>query len=130
MEYNRIYQNLNNNDAAALNESIMDAGIRSFPELEAAWNQATKFLDEQPSQTLTFKQFQATRTARTWSQDRCDEVGLELESAEMLEYGNECFIQVLSPSRYYLIIETKEWRSNDLASLEWLLYSQWYNPSC
>ena len=123
MEYNRIYQDLNHNDAAALNESIMDAGITSFPELEAAWNQATRFLEEQK---LTFKQFQGTRTAVTKGKVWCDDFYPEVEEAQVLQYDEESFIIVKKPGFFHLMIAASEWFSNDLESLERILYDRWY----
>lgn len=126
MEYNKIYQELNNFDAAALNETIMDAGIMSFPELEAAWNKATKFLDEQPdSDKLSFTAFQASKKAVSASLEWCDANGLEFP-AEVLIYEDECFIECRSGGHFQLIIECSEWFSNDLGSLERLLYDRWY----
>ena len=122
MEYIRIYQNLNNNDAAALNESIMDAGITSFPDLEAAWNRATKFLAEQK---LSFKQFQATKKAVSASLEWCDANSIDFP-AEVLIYDEGCYIECRSGGHFQLIIECSEWFSNDLGSLERLLYDRWY----
>lgn len=126
MDYNRIYMNLNNNDSVALNESIMDAGITSFTDLEDAWNQATKFLDEQlDSKKLSFKQFQATKRAVSASLEWCDANGLEFP-CEVLIYDEECFIECRSGGHFQLLIECSEWFSNDLGSLERLLYDRWY----
>lgn len=125
MEYNRIYQNLNHNDAAALNESIMDAGITSFPELEAAWNQATKFLTEQEPRKLSFPEFQASKRAVSASLEWCDSNGLEFP-CEVLIYEDECFIECRSGGHFQLIIECSEWFSNDLESLERILYDRWF----
>lgn len=125
MEYNQIYQNLNNNDAAALNESIMDAGIVSFPELEAAWNQAASFLNEQEPRKLSFPEFQATKRAVSASLEWRDSSGLEF-TCEVLIYEDECFIECRSGGYFQLIIECSEWFSNDLESLERLLYDRWY----
>lgn len=127
MEYNKIYQGLNNFDAAALNETIMDAGITSFPELEAAWNQAIKFLDEQPdSDKLSFTAFQATRVAKTWDQARCQEMGYDDESMSVLEYEDGCYIECCPDNMYYLLIGNQDWFDCRLEVLEQLLYDLWY----
>ncbi len=122
MNYNEVYQGLNHNDATALNETIMDAGITSFPDLEAAWNMATKFLEEQK---LSFKQFQATRRAMSATLEWCDANGLDFP-AEVLVYDEECFIKCCSDGTYYLIIGNEDWIDSDLEKLEDILFNRWY----
>jgi hypothetical protein len=45
---------------------------------------------------------------------------------EVLQYDQGSFIIVERPGQFYLVIENNEWHSNDLESLERLLYDRWY----
>lgn len=125
MEFEKAYQNLCAADKEALDEAIMDMGITNYPALTKAVAIAETYMCEVNFQK-TFKDFQASRQALTKGQDWCDENGLEGPTAEVLEYDQGSFIIVQSPGAFHLIIECSEWRSNNLESLEKLLYDRWY----
>lgn len=78
---------------------------------------------------LTLEQFAASQKVVTWGVDQCAENGIDASKATMLEYAEGCYIQVVRPGRYHLLIGINEWESNDLESLIWLLYHRWYNCS-
>ena len=125
MEFEKAYQNLCAADKEALDEAIMDMGITNYPALTKAVAIAETYMCEVNFQK-TFKDFQASRQALTKGQDWCDENGLEGPTAEVLEYDQGSFILVTSPGQFHLIIEYHEWRSNNLESLERILYDRWY----
>lgn len=125
MEFMKAYQNLNLPNKEALDEAIMDHGITDYESLTKAMDLANTFICE-ATMRLTFKQFQASREAKTMSQGWCEEQGLDTSSAEVLMYPEGSFILVTSPEQFHLIIEYNEWRSNNLESLERLLYDRWY----
>ena len=104
----------------------MDQGITNYESLTKAIDLANTFICE-ASMRLTFKQFQASREAKTMSQGWCEDNDLDASSAEVLMYPEGSFI-ILSnnPGCYQLIIERSEWRSNNLESLERILYDHWY----
>ena len=125
MEFMKAYQNLNLPNKEALDEAIMDQGITDYESLTKAMDLANTFICE-ASMRLTFEQFQASREAKTMSQGWCEDNGLDASSAEVLTYPEGCFILVTSPGQFHLIIECNEWRSNNLESLEQILYDRWY----
>ena len=103
----------------------MDMGITSYDDLVQAVEVAETFICEE-TMLLTFKQFQATRQAVTMDHFWCEYQGLTTASTEALLYHSGCYIIVEAPGAFHLIIEPAEWRSNDLESLERLLYDKWY----
>lgn len=125
MEFDKMYQNLNPANKAALDEAIMDQGITDYESLTKALCMAQTFMCEATSR-LTFEQFQGARQALTMDHFWCEEQGLDTSSAEVLMYPEGSFIIVTAPGQFYLIIECSEWRSNDLESLEQILYDRWY----
>ena len=125
MDFNMAYQNLSACNKLALDEAIMDQGITNFKSLNAAIDLAQTFICE-ASMRLTFNQFQAARQALTMDHFWCEEQGLDTSSAEVLMYPEGSFIIVTAPGQFYLVIECSEWRSNNLESLERILYDRWY----
>lgn len=77
---------------------------------------------------MTFKEFQATRTAKTWDQARCQEMAEDAETLEVLEYddGNS-YIVCLPDGMYELVIGNQDWFDARLEMLEQLLYDNWYS---
>lgn len=125
MEFMKAYQNLCPADKEALDEAIMDQGITNYESLTKAMDLANTFICE-ATMLLTFKQFQAARQALTMDQGWCEDNGLDASSAEVLMYPEGSFILVTSPGQFHLIIACNEWRSNNLESLEQILYDRWY----
>ena len=125
MEFMKAYQNLNLPNKEAVDEAIMDQGITDYESLTKAMDLANTFICE-ASMLLTFKQFQASKEAKTMAQGWCEDNGLGASSAEVLMYPEGSFIIVTAPGQFYLIIEYNEWRSNNLESLEQILYDHWY----
>ena len=125
MEFMKTYQNLDRPNKEALDGAIMDQGITNYESLTKAMDIANAFLCE-ATMRLTFKQFQAARQALTMNHFWCEEQGLDTSSAEVLMYPEGSFIFVTSPGQFHLIIEYNEWRSNNLESLEQILYDRWY----
>lgn len=125
MEFMKAYQNLNRPNKEALDDAIMDQGITDYESLTKAMDLANAFICE-ASMLLTFKQFQASKEAKTMDQGWCEDNGLDASSAEVLMYPEGSFILVTSPGQFHLIIEYNEWRSNNLESLERILYDRWY----
>ncbi len=125
MEFMKAYQNLNRPNKEALDEAIMDQGITGYESLTKAMDLANTFICE-ASMRLTFKQFQASKEAKTMDQGWCEDNWLDTSSAEVLMYPEGSFIIVTAPGQFYLIIEYNEWRSNNLESLERILYDRWY----
>ena len=125
MEFMKAYQNLNRPNKEALDEAIIDQGITDYESLTKAVDLANTFLCE-ATMRLTFKQFQAARQALTMDHFWCEDNGLDASSAEVLMYPEGSFIIVTSPGQFHLIIEYNEWRSNNLESLEQILYDRWY----
>ena len=125
MEFDKTYQNLSPANKAALDEAIMDHCITDYESLTKAMDLAQTFLCEATSR-LTFEQFQRSKKALTMDQGWCEDNGLDASSAEVLMYPEGCFILVTSPGQFHLIIECNEWRSNNLESLERILYDHWY----
>ena len=124
MEFMKTYQNLDRPNKEALDEAIMDQGITNYESLTKAVDLANTFLCEATNR-LTFEQFQAARQALTmhfW----CEDNGLDTSNAKVLMYPEGSFIIVTAPGQFYLIIEYNEWRSNNLESLEQILYDRWY----
>lgn len=125
MEFMKTYQNLDLSNKEALDGAIMDQGITNYESLTKAMDITNTFLCE-ATMRLTFKQFQAARQALTMDHFWCEEQGLDTSSAEVLMYPEGSFILVTSPGQFHLIIEYNEWRSNNLESLEQILYDRWY----
>ena len=125
MEFMKAYQNLNRPNKEALDDAIMDQCITDYESLTKAMDLANTFICE-ASMRLTFKQFQASKEAKTMDQGWCEDNGLDASSAEVLMYPEGCFILVTSPGQFHLIIGYNEWRSNNLESLERILYDRWY----
>ena len=125
MEFMKTYQNLDQPNKAALDEAIMDQGITNYESLAKAMDLANTFLCE-ATMRLTFKQFQAARQALTMDHFWFEDNGLDASSAEVLMYDAGSFILVTSPGQFHLIIGCNEWRSNNLESLEQILYDRWY----
>ena len=125
MEFMKAYQNLNRPNKEALDEVIMDQGITDYESLTKAMDLANTFICE-ASMRLTFKQFQAARQALTMDHFWCEDNGLGASSAEVLMYPEGSFILVTSPGQFHLTIACNEWRSNNLESLEQILYDRWY----
>lgn len=119
------YKSLSHANQEALNEAIMDMGITSYDDLVQAVEVAETFICE-ATMLLTFKQFQATRQAVTMDHFWCEDQGLTTASAEVLKYHGGCYIIIEAPGVFHLIIGPAEWRSNNLESLERLLYDKWY----
>ena len=125
MEFMKTYQNLDRPNKEALDEAIMDQGITNYESLTKAMDLANTFLCE-ATMRLTFKQFQAARQALTMDHFWCEDNGLDTSNAEVLMYPEGSFIIVTAPDQFYLIIGCDEWRSNNLESLEQILYDRWY----
>lgn len=125
MEFMKAYQNFNRPNKEALDEAIIDQGITDYESLTKAMDLANTFICE-ASMRLTFKQFQASKEAKTMDQGWCEDNCLGASSAEVLMYPEGSFILVTSPGQFHLIIEYNEWRSNNLESLERILYDRWY----
>ena len=125
MEFEKAYQNLSPADKEALDDAILDHGISNYESLTKAMDLANTFLCE-ATMRLTFKQFQAARQALTMDHLWCEDNGLDASSAEVLMYPEGSFIHVTSPGQFHLIIAHHEWRSNNLESLEQILYDRWY----
>ena len=125
MEFMKAYQNLNRPNKEAVDEAIMDQGITDYESLTKAMDLANTFICE-ASMRLTFEQFQASKEAKTMDQGWCEDNGLDASSAEVLIYPEGSFILVTSPGQFHLIIGYNEWRSNNLESLERILYDRWY----
>ena len=125
MEFMKAYQNLNLPNKEAVDEAIIDQGITDYESLTKAMDLANTFICE-ASMRLTFKQFQASKEAKTMDQGWCEDNGLDASSAEVLMYPEGSFILVTAPGQFHLIIEYNEWRSNNLESLELILYDSWY----
>ena len=125
MEFEKAYQNLCPANKEALDEAIMDMGITNYPTLTKAVAIAETYMCEATT-LLTFKQFQAARQALTMDHFWCEDNGLGASSAEVLMYPEGSFILVTSPGQFHLIIGPNEWRSNNLESLEQILYDRWY----
>ena len=125
MDFEKAYQNLCPANKEALDEAIMDMGITNYPTLTKAVAIAETYMCE-ATMRLTFKQFQASKEAKTMGQGWCDENGFDAPSMEVLQYDQGSFIIVERPGPVYLIIAHHEWRSNNLESLERLLYDRWY----
>lgn len=119
------YKSLSQANQEALNEAIMDMRIKSYDDLIQAAEVSKTFICE-ATMLLTFKQFQATRQAVTMDHFWCEDQGLSTASAEVLWYSGGSCIIVEAPGAFHLIIGPAEWRSNDLESLERLLYDKWY----
>ena len=125
MEFMKTYQNLDRPNKEALDEAIMDQGITNDESLTKAMDLAHTFMCEATSR-LTFEQFQAARQALTMDHFWCEDQGLDTSSAEVLMYPEGSFIIVTAPGQFHLIIACSEWRSNNLESLERILYDRWY----
>ena len=125
MEFMKAYWNLNLPNKEAVDEAIMDQGITDYESLTKAMDLANTFICE-ASMQLTFEQFQAARQALTMDHFWCEDNGLGASSAEVLMYPEGSFILVTSPGQFHLIIAHHEWRSNNLESLERILYDRWY----
>lgn len=119
------YKTLSQSNKDALNKAIMDMRIASYDDLMQAVEVAETFICE-ASMLLTFEQFQATRQAVTMDHFWCEDQGLTTSSAEALWYSGGSYIIIEAPGAFHLIIGPAEWRSNDLESLERLLYDKWY----
>jgi hypothetical protein len=125
MEFMKAYQNLNRPNKEALDEAIMDMGITNYPALIKAVAIAETYMCE-VSFRKTFKEFQAAKRAFTAAEAWGEYAGFEDESMEILEYPEGSFIIVERPGQFHLTIAYHEWRSNNLESLERILYDRWY----
>lgn len=125
MEFEKSYNNLTPENREALDEAIMDLGITNYPALVKAVELAETFMCEANMQK-TFKDFQASREALTKGPGWCDENGFDAPSMEVLQYDQGSFIIVERPGQFHLIIGPSEWCSNNLESLERILYDRWY----
>ena len=125
MEFMKMYQNLDLPNKEALDVAIMDHGITNYESLTKAMDLANTFLCE-ATMRLTFEQFQSSRKASTKGRGWCEDNGLDASRAEVLMYQEGSFIIVTAPGQFYLIIGCNEWRSNNLESLEQILYDRWY----
>ena len=74
---------------------------------------------------LSFKEFQATRVARSLTPDEMDRRGLEPTHSEVFEYDDRCFIFCREDGLYELLVG-RSWRSMDLEFLERKLFTEWY----
>lgn len=72
----------------------------------------------------SFKEFQASREAQTWDQAKLQSECLEGESAEMLVYECDYYIECRPGNMYQLTIHNHDWFSNDLEKLERILYDK------
>lgn len=86
---------------------------------------------------LTFEQFQQTHTVDTDPLNIMELSG-HCEGTEVIYvaahvYADDCWIMEYAPGKrpfkYWLLIETSEWESDDLAELERHLYDNWYLTS-
>lgn len=75
---------------------------------------------------MSLAEFSATGTLVTKGADWCEEYASGQTSQEVMEYDGMCFIYVVGPSMYTLIIGSEEWQSEDLAELEQKLFETWY----
>ena len=125
MEFMKAYQNLNRPNKEALDEAIMDQGITGYESLTKTMDLANTFICE-ASMQLTFEQFQAAKRASTAAEAWGEYAGFEDESMEILEYPEGSIIIVERPGQFHLTIAYHEWRSNNLESLERILYDRWY----
>lgn len=75
---------------------------------------------------LSFKEFQATRVARSLTPDELDNMGLSASHAEVFMYDEQCFIICNEDHSFTLIIRFDEWTSMDLEFLERKLFTKWY----
>lgn len=123
----QVVSNLNPANKAAIDEAIMDLGITDYPALVKAMNLAQTFMCEATSR-LTFEQFQRSKQAVTKGRAWCQDQGLDIPEAAVLMYDTECYIVIVAPwsGQFHLIIGHDEWRSNNLESLERILYDRWY----
>lgn len=78
-------------------------------------------------QQLSLEEFRAAGVLVTKDKAWCDANGIEADSAKVMWYPGGCFISVESDG-YSLIVGRDEWRSNNLSSLESILYQNWYLP--
>lgn len=125
MEFEKSYNNLTPDNREALDEAILDLVVTNYPALVKAVELAETFMCEANMQK-TFKDFQASREALTKGPGWCDENGFDAPSMEVLQYDQGSFIIVERPGQFHLIIGPSEWRSNNLESLERILYDRWY----
>ena len=126
MEFMKTYQNLDRPNKEALDEAIMDQGITDYESLTKAMGLANTFLCEATSR-LTFEQFQRSKVAQIKNREWCQDQGLDVWTVlPVLMYDTECYIVIVAPGDYNLIIGNCEWRSNNLESLERILYDRWY----
>lgn len=125
-ELRELHAQLPESECLAIDETIMDRGICTFDELMKTFDVITTYFNERPNAKLSFKAFQASKRAVTWGLAESNSNGLDGPTAEMLVYEDGCFIICLSDGRFQLIIECSEWLSNDLESLEQLLYDRWH----
>lgn len=75
---------------------------------------------------LSFKEFQATKKAVTWGEERCKEFGIDDTKAEVLVYEDDCYIECRPDNMYQLQIGNQDWFDPRLEVLEQLLYDNWY----
>ena len=125
-ELRALFAKLPETECLALDETIMDQGICTFDGLLKTMELVQTYFKEQPSTKLTFKEFQATKKAQTWNQARCQDEGLDGESAEMLVYEDGCYIECRPDNMYQLTIGNLDWFTPNLEPLEQLLYDNWY----
>jgi len=121
-----MYARLPQTEREALDETIMNEGITDLVGLLNTMEFVTTYFKEQPSHKLTFKEFQATKTAQTWGEERCKEFGIDDTEAEVLVYEDNCYIECRQNGMYYLLIGNQDWFDHRLEVLERLLYDLWY----
>jgi hypothetical protein len=128
IEFGRMYAELPQTEREALDETIHDQGVSDLKSLIAAIRMVETYFKEQPSPKLTFKEFQATKRAVTWDKAKCQEMGQEEETLEVLEYADgNSYIVCLPDGMYELVIANEDWYDARLEMLEQLLYDRWYS---
>ena len=75
---------------------------------------------------LNFKDFQATRRTVVWTPQNAENEGFEPKTMVVLKYDQGCYIVIQDDHNYFLIVGASRWTSNDLESLERILYDRWY----
>lgn len=77
---------------------------------------------------LSFKEFQESCKAVTWDKARCQEMGHDENSLEVLEYADgNSYIECYPNNMYGLTIGNLDWFDARLEMLEQLLYDNWYS---
>ena len=125
-ELRALFAKLPETECLALDETVMDQGICTFDGLLKTMELIQTYFKEQPSPKLTFKEFQATKVAQTWSPEDCVNDGLDDESAEVLVYEDGCYIECRPGNVYQLQIGNQGWFDPNLEKLERILYDTCY----